>query len=104
MWVAAGEWGLIHQAPTGGEQTGTVGILGAGCGEAGDQPGSVRKKEGSVEVILITYMCVGAVSGWQNRKGAAIGRKHASELGTPSVAYATASSRERLGVCRTVTW
>ena len=75
-----GEWGSLNQAPTGGKQTGTVGSLCAGCREAWDQPGSVRKKGGSVEVILITYICVGAVgcqpsaiSGQQNRKEAGVG-------------------------------
>jgi len=81
-----------------------VGILGAGCGEAGDQPGSVRKKEGSVEVIFITYMCVGAVSGWQNRKGAAIGRKHASELGNILSRLRDSFLEGAVGFCRMVPW
>ena len=72
--------GLIESSPYGWEANWNGWILCVGCREARDQPGSVRKKGGSVEVILITYICVGAVgcqpsaiSGQQNRKEAGVG-------------------------------
>jgi len=73
--------GLDESSPYGWEANWNGRTLCVGWREAWDQPGSVRKKGGSVEVIFITYICVGAVSGWQNRQGAAVWRKQASELG-----------------------
>ena len=97
--------GLDESSPYGWEANWNGRTLCVGWREAWDQPGSVRKKGGSVEVIFITWAVsfqLSAISGRQNRKGAAVWRKQASEVGNTLSRLRDSSLEGAVGFCRRV--